>query len=146
MSVQTTVSLATALSKPGTADAGPMRKSSRAAEGAVAFGLVVSRGTDVNTQCSIGGTDVLGISLRDLARLSDVTSLAYTDEEAVSIAEDGAIFVICTNGATAGDAVTYNQVTGVVDGGAVAGDVVALTGWVHDATVAAGAIGLVKKV
>jgi len=151
MSIQTSVALAPAVSLPGSADAGPMRKSSRAAEGVVGFGLVVSRGTDKNEQCLVGGADgtaPLGISLRDLSQLSDATSITYKDESAVSIAENGALYVlVVTDAVTAGDTVTYIASTGVIDGGAedVSGGVLELDGWVFDQSVAAGAMVLVKK-
>ena len=149
MSVQTSYSLTTALSLPGTADAGPMRKSSRAAESAVGFGLVVSRGTDKNEQCSVGGSDALGVSLRDLSQLSALTSVSYADEAAVSIAENGAVFVkVVTDAVVAGDTVTYISTTGVIDGGAedVSGGVLELDGWVFDQSASAGDIVLIKRV
>ena len=116
------------------------RKISRAAEGAIAFGLVVSRGTDKDVQAIPGGSDPLGISIRDLTKEGTVAELntgSYVDESNMSISKDGPIIVRNAAVVTAGDAVTYDDTDGTLSGAAVAGDIAALTGWFYDTTTTA---------
>jgi hypothetical protein len=119
------------------------RKISRAIETAagVGFGLVVSRGTDKNKQAVIGGTDPLGITIRDLTKEGTVEGAntgKYEQYDNASISENGPIWVkSATVIAAPGAEVRYDQTDGTITGAAVAGDIVALTGWEFDETTAA---------
>ena len=142
MSVQTSYASVGDLGYPGQlSDAvNGGRKISRAAEGVIEFGLVVSRGTDKDTQAIPGGSDPLGISIRDLTKEGVVDELntgKYVDESNMSITRDGPIIVRTAAVVAAGAAVTYDDTDGTVSGAAVAGDIVALTGWKYNTSTTA---------
>ena len=91
---------------------------SRAAETAtIDFGLVVSGGTDPDTQCVVGGTAPLGIALRDPAQpMVDATDDGqYIATDTVSIVDRDYVWV--TTASTSGsyrDTVLYNEGTGAL--------------------------------
>lgn len=99
---------------------------SRLVEGAagIGFGVVVSRGTDKDTQALIGGTTgILGITVRALDRESDdaAGAIEYAETESAAIIRDGYIWAVCPTGCVPGDAVNYTEATGVLDSGAPVG-------------------------
>ena len=89
---------------------------SRAAEDAagIGFGLVVSRGTELGTQVSLGGTEVLGISVRGESTSKNM----YAQNDSVAVLRIGYIYAASSNGAVAGDIVKYNTTTGILGSGA----------------------------
>lgn len=105
-------------------DIGNTNIDSFAAEGAVAFGTFVNRGTAPETQCLLGasavaiGAGAIGIAVR-VQTENDYPAGAfaaggYADEETVGVLRDGMIFAqFDAVGGTVGDAVTVD-VNGMV--------------------------------
>jgi hypothetical protein len=151
MSVQTSYEQNISNALPGQiADVHPHETVSRAAEGAVAFGYGVERGTDADKQCEVGASTAakfLGIAVRDLGRegvifTGDLTG--YADEETVAVMREGYIYCTIPTGGSPGDPINVHDTTGVIDAGAPASGEHALTGATLEATTAAGAVGLVR--
>ena len=113
-----------------------------------AFGIVVSRGTDKDNQCVIGGTTgILGITIRALDREGDdaAGAIEYSETETAGIMRMGYIWITCPTGCVPGDPVNFVEATGVIDSGAPAG--VGETGlddcyW--DSTAAAGELAVLR--
>ena len=147
MSVQTAYSINTANAVAGmVADIGFNEIDSFLAEGAVGFGLVVSRGTN-DGQCAVGGDATgIGVSVRDVAR-EDAGSIAYADKETCAVmrfGSGGKINVTLATGGSAGDAVHYNDTTGVIDVGAAGAGETDIAGATLEEDVAAGAVGIIR--
>ncbi len=114
----------------------------------IAFGVVVSRGSDADKQCLLGGTaNILGITVRALDREADnaAGAIEYSELETAAIMREGYIWAVCPTGCVPGDAVNFTEATGVLDSGAPAG--VGETGlddcyW--DTTAAAGELGVIR--
>lgn len=114
----------------------------------IAFGVVVSRGTDADNQCLIGGTSsILGVSVRalDIEGAINTGAIQYDENETAAIMRDGYIYAVCPTGCVPGDAVNFVEATGILDSGAPVG--VGETGlddcfW--DSTTAAGEIGILR--
>lgn len=115
-------------------DLNPAELTSGCAEGAVPFGVAVSRGTN-EQQILAGGadTDIIGISVRDLGKSSltiGVTATQIEDTQMGTVLRSGYINVLLSTGsATAGAQARVNVTTGEIigDSESVAGDVVLLT-------------------
>lgn len=117
-----------------------------AEDSGIAFGRAVSRGT-ADRQCVIGGSEYLGISVRDLAREGEYDAagaVAYRETESVSVLRRGRIFLTAPAGAVVGDAVKYNTTTGVVGAGAAGSGELAIPGATWENTVSAGQVGVVR--
>lgn len=115
-------------------DLNPAELTSGCAEGAVPFGVAVSRGTN-EQQILAGGADadIIGISLRDLGKSSltiGVSATQIEDTQMGTVLRSGYINVkIETGTATAGNQAKYDTVTGVIvgDDEPVAGNIALLS-------------------
>jgi len=90
----------------------------------IGFARVVSRGTDKDKQCILGGTTgILGITVRSLDREADdaAGAIEYAENETAGIMREGYIWAVCPTGCVPGDAVNFVEATGVLDSGAPAG-------------------------
>ena len=104
----------------------------------VGFGLAVSRGTDKDTQCVLGGNDFLGITVRSLDRESaaNTNTIQYDEKESAGVMQLGRVWANCANACAPGDTVSYNPTTGRLSSGTgVSGDV-AITGATWETTAA----------
>jgi len=113
------------------------------------FGIAVSRGTDKDTQAAIGGTDLLGITVRvlDMEGAANTGALKYSETDTAAIMNDGYIWAVCPTGCTPGDLVNYVAATGVLDSGAAAGAGERLiNGAYWDSTAAAGGLAVLRIV
>lgn len=128
MSGQTSVDLRITNATPGLiADINIAEVISAAAETVppieIEFGVIVQRGTDPDDQAIIGGTPatgILGVTVRSTgieAFNVGSTSLGYDEGDAMAIMQSGYIFVACPSGASPGDPVIFDDVTGVIDAG-----------------------------
>jgi hypothetical protein len=109
-------------------DMNPAFTLSRAVEtsGGIAFGVVVSRGTDRNKQCVVGGAVPLGVT----CRTQDTESIAesYLQYETAKICHCGFVYLTLIDSANAGSALNYNTTTGLCGAGAPGGGELALPG------------------
>ncbi len=114
----------------------------------IAFGVVVSRGTDADNQCVLGGTTgILGITIRALDREADdaAGAIEYAEKETAAIMREGYIWAVCPTGCVPGDAVNFVEATGVLDSGAPAGTgETGLDDCYWDSTAAAGELGVIR--
>lgn len=110
------------------ADDNPTVTISRAVETAagVTFGRMVSRGTDRDTQCVIGGATPLGIAVR--TRDTESYAEKYLQYEDARILRSGFVYLTITTAANAGAALCYNSTTGVIDSGSPGAGEVAFGG------------------
>lgn len=101
---------------------------SRAVETAagIAFGLVVGRGTDRDTQVTTGGATPLGIVARHQYADAGAASVDQYDE--ATILRNGFVWITPATAGNAGAALNYNTTTGVIDTGAAGGGEVAIAG------------------
>lgn len=120
---------------------------SRAVETAAGadFGIAVSRGTDLEKQCVIGGTAFIGITVRSVDRegLGDGT-VKYAQTETAGIMRKGYIYVTLAAGGNPGAALKYDNTTGVIDVGAAGAGETQLDGAELETVTAAGALGVVR--
>lgn len=151
MSAQTSYALNQAIAYAGLVYAqAPKDIISRKVETAagIAFGVVVSRGTDADSQCLLGGTaDILGITVRSLDREADdaAGAIEYAELETAAIMREGYIWAVCPTGCVPGDLVNFVEATGVLDSGAPAGTgETGLDDCYWDSTAAAGALGIIR--
>ena len=119
---------------------------SKAAEGVIGFGKVVSRGTDKNLQCVLGGSEVLGVSIRDINREVNATTgeAEYNDGEQVAILRVGTLFVRVASGVTAGDTACYNTTTGEIKPGTAGASEADLVGMYFDSNASAGGVAKLR--
>jgi hypothetical protein len=121
-----------------------------AAEGIVPFGVIVKRGTNKEDQASVGGpTNVLGVSIRDIAReylVRGATTVSYADKTEVSVLRRGYFAVTLAAGGNPGDALFYTTATGVINVGTAGGGQTQLTAAQAElqTVTAAGAVGVVR--
>ena len=114
----------------------------------IPFAVVVSRGTDKDVQCVLGGTTgILGITVRALDQEADdaAGAIEYAEKETAAIVREGYIWAVCPTGCVPGDPVNFVEATGVLDSGAPSG--VTETGlddcyW--DTTAAAGELAVIR--
>lgn len=126
MSAQTSYALSQAKAYAGLIYAGsPKTVVSRAVETAagIGFGLVVSQGTNKETQVVLGGTSFFGITVRALDRegVINTGAIKYDQYESAAILRQGYVWAVCPDGCTAGDLVNYVEATGVLGAGAPVG-------------------------
>lgn len=123
---------------------------SRAVETAagVGFGVVVSRGTDKDKECILGGTTgILGVTVRSLDREADdaAGAIKYSQYETAGIMRNGYIWAVCPTGCVPGDVVNFVEATGVLDSGAPADTTeTALDNCFWDSTAAAGELAVLR--
>ncbi len=121
---------------------------SRDVEGAagIEFGVVVSRGTDKERQCVLGGTDFLGITYRDLGRegAANTGAIKYSEKETAGILREGYIWAFCPTGCNPGDQVKYTDADGVLDSGAAAVGETQLNGARWETVAAAGELAVIR--
>lgn len=112
----------------------------------IEFGRAVSRGTDLENQCVVGGTDFLGITVRSLDREGQANTgeVIYSQYETAAIMRFGYIWVNLPAGGSPGDAVKYNNTTGVIDIGTAGAGETQLDGASLETEVAAGALGVIR--
>jgi len=148
MSAQTSYSRLQAVAYAGMIYAlAPRDIASRAAEGDIAFGIAVSRGSDPDTQVVPGGaTGFMGISVRALDQegVANTGAIQYDDEETVAVMRSGYIWAVCPTGCVPGDVVNYVDATGVLDSGAAVAGETSLDNAQWETTTAAGEIGLIS--
>lgn len=111
------------------------------------FGVVVSRGTNPDRQCVLGGaTDVLGVTIRELAREGDgaAETIKYEETQTAGIMRDGYIWAVCPTGCVPGDPVNYNTTTGILDSGAPVAGENSLDDCYWDSTAAAGELAVLR--
>jgi hypothetical protein len=116
------------------------------AEEAIAVGIAVTRGTLAGQLLIAGDADFLGVAIRDLSKegAANTAVIDYSIEDNVSVLRSGRISLTCATGCTSGDAVNYNDTTGVIDSGAAGGGETAIGGATWETTTAAGAVGIVR--
>lgn len=126
---------------------GPRDVVSMAAEGGdIPFGVVVSRGTDPDSQAVIGGTEFLGVTVRSLEREGDRNTgdVAYRENDTMSILRKDYIWVVAVSGSVPGAVVNYNTTTGVIDSGAPGAGEVLLPNGTFETTASAGELALIR--
>lgn len=117
------------------------------AEGVIAFGVAVGRGTDAARQAVAGlGTGYQGVAIRSLEREGAINTgdITYKDKEAVGVMKTGWIWAVCPAGCTPGQAVKFTDASGVLDQGAPGAGETAISGATWETTTAAGQIGLIR--
>lgn len=120
---------------------------SRAAEGAISFGVAVGMGTDEQKQVAAGiGTGFVGISLRSLEREGAIYTgnIAYADKETVGIIRSGYVWAVCPSGCNPGDPVNFVNATGVLDSGAAVAGETLLDDAIWDSTASAGELAVIR--
>lgn len=149
MSAQTSYSIDQPKGYPGVIYAqSPSDLISRSVEtvAGVPFGYAVSRGTNADEQCLLGGAAALflGITVRSLEREGAVNTgdVQYNQFEAAGIMRTGDIWVTVPAGCVPGDQVKYNATTGVIDSGAAAAGEVQLDGAKFESTAGAGELAI----
>lgn len=114
----------------------------------IAFGVVVSRGTDKDSQAALGGTDnILGVTIRDLGRegAANTGDIKYSEKETAGIMREGYVWAVCPTGCVPGDAVNFVEATGVLDSGAPSGTgETGLDDCFWDSTAAAGELAILR--
>jgi hypothetical protein len=140
MSVQTTYAARMTKAYAGQlADLNDQREISRIAEGGVIpFGRMLSRGTADN-QATLGGTDHIGISVRDLAHENGIgTELQqYAVTDVMNVLQSGSIFLELITTGSPGDALYSVDADGTIGAGAPAAGQTAIVGGTLEETVAA---------
>ena len=149
MSAQTSYSLTQPVAYAGLIYAlHPHQIDSRAVETAagIGFGLAVSRGTDLEKQCVLGGTAFLGITVRSLDREADdaAGAIEYSQYETAAIMRQGYIWATLPAGGNPGDAILYNNTTGVLDVGTAGAGETQLDGATLETVTAAGELGVIR--
>lgn len=111
----------------------------------VGFGVAVSRGTDKSRQVVLGGTDFLGVTVRDLSEEGSANGDVVIEENATAgIMREGYIWAVCPTGCNAGDAVKYTDATGILDSGSAGAGETALNGATWETTAAAGELAVIR--
>lgn len=114
----------------------------------IPFGVVVSRGTDADDQCLLGGTaNILGVTIRSLDREGAINTgaIQYDEKETAGIMREGYIWAVCPSGCVPGDAVNFVEATGVLDSGAPSGTgETGLDDCFWDSTAAAGELAILR--
>lgn len=110
------------------ADDNPTVTISRAVETAagITFGCMVSRGTDRDNQCALGGATPLGIAVR--TRDTESYAEKYLQYETARIVRSGFVYLTIATAANAGAALCYNTTTGAIDSGSPGAGEVAFGG------------------
>ncbi len=111
----------------------------------IEFGLAVSRGTN-DGQVTLGGSALLGFTVRDLAREGVQGSgvVLFKDEETAPIMRKGYMLLTCPSGCTPGQPVNYNTTTGIVDQGAPGAGELAIANATWESTIAAGGLAVIR--
>ena len=113
-----------------------------------AFGIIVSRGTDADSECLIGGTaGILGVTVRSLDRegTDSAGAIKYLETDTAGILRDGYIWATCPTGCVPGDVVNFVEATGVLDSGAPSGTgETGLDDCYWDSTAAAGELAVLR--
>lgn len=129
-------------------DLNPHERVSRDVEGVagIAFGVVVSRGTDKDKQCVVGGTDFLGVTIRDLGQEAAINTgaIKYDEKTTAAILRDGYIWAICPTGCVPGANAFYDNTTGILDAGAAGGGETQLNGSSWESTASAGELAILR--
>jgi hypothetical protein len=146
MSAQTTYSSTIDAAYAGlVADLEPKEVVSKACESAtIGFGLAVNQGT-ADEQAVLGGTSVIGITVRSLDREGTSTAVQYSQYEAMGVLREGYIWVEIENTGSPGDALYTDDVTGEIGAGAPGAGETALPNSTLETTVSsAGDLGLIR--
>ena len=111
----------------------------------VGFGIAVSRGTDKEQQIIVGGSEFLGITVRDESQINSSTNVAnYPQESVASVMQVGYIYITCPSGCTAGQTVKYNDTTGVIDQGTASTGETQIANATWESTTTAGEVGVIR--
>lgn len=110
------------------------------------FAVAVSRGTDKDNQCVLGGNDFIGITVRSLDRQGAINTgaIKYSVKETSAIMREGYIWVNCPSGCVPGDLVKYNDGTGVLDSGSAGTGETQIVAATWDKTAAAGQLSVIR--
>jgi hypothetical protein len=110
------------------------------------FAVAVSRGTDKDKQCALGGNDFIGITVRSLDREGAINTgaIKYSVKETAAIMRGGYIWATCPTGCVPGDLVKYDNATGVLDSGTAATDETQIVSATWDKTAAAGQLSVIR--
>ena len=121
---------------------------SRDAEGVIAFGLAVGRGTNADEQCVPGGVAgiYLGISIRSLERQGalNTAAITYNDKETVGIIREGYVWAVCPASCAPGANVKYTVASGVIDAGTAGAGETQIDNATWESTTAAGELGVIR--
>lgn len=145
MSAQTTYSATMAVAYEGMlADLEPKEVVSKVAEGsAIGFGLAVNQGTSDN-EAELGGTAVIGITVRSLDRESSPSVVQYAQYETMAVLKRGYIWVAIENTGAPGDVLYSDDTTGAIGTGAPGAGQTALSGTLESTVASAGDLGLIR--
>lgn len=111
----------------------------------IGFGVAVSRGTDKERQVVVGGTDFIGITVRDLHKEGSANgAIKWNENETAAVMRSGEIWCVCPTGCNPGDAVNYVNTTGVLDSGAAVAGETQLDGAYWDSTASAGELAVIR--
>lgn len=112
----------------------------------IGFGVAVSRGTDKERQVVVGGTDFCGITIRSLDKegAANTGAIQWNETESAGILREGYIWAVIPTGGNPGDAIKYNNTTGVLDVGAAGAGETQLDGAQLDTVTAAGELGVIR--
>lgn len=112
----------------------------------IQFGVATSRGTDKEKQAVVGGTDFVGITVRALDREGAINTgaILYKETEAAALMREGYIWAVCPAGCTPGDAVKYDNTTGVINAGVAGVGETQLDDAQWDTTATAGELAVIR--
>ena len=109
------------------------------------FGIAVSRGTNLERQIVVGGTDFVGITVRSLEHEGDfgTGNINWRENQTAGVLREGYIYAVCADGCNPGDLVRYDNVTGLFNSGdAVVGETQIGATW--DTITSSGDLGVIR--
>lgn len=112
----------------------------------IAFGVAVSRGTDLERQIVLGGTKFTGITIRSLDKegAANTGAIKWNQKESAGIIRNGYIWAVCPTGCNPGDAVKYDNTTGIIDSGSAGAGETALDGAQWETVATAGELAVIR--
>lgn len=112
----------------------------------IPFGVAVSRGTDLERQIVLGGTNFLGITIRSLDQegAANTGAIQWDETESAGVMRWGYIWAICVAGCNPGDSVKYVNADGTLTSGAPAAGETALDGASWETVAAAGELAVLR--
>lgn len=112
----------------------------------IEFGVATSRGTDLERQIVVGGTNFSGITVRALDRegAANTAAIRYNETESAALMRFGYIWIVIPAGGNPGDAVFYDDTTGIIDVGTAGAGETQLDGAQLDTITVAGELGVVR--
>jgi hypothetical protein len=113
----------------------------------IAFGVAVTRGTDVDNQTTFAASaSFIGITVRSLENegVANTGAINWAQNQTAAIMRAGYIWAICPTGCVPGNPVNYVDGTGVLDSGAAGVGETQLDGATWETTAAAGELGVIR--